>query len=115
MNDGKNNLFWTFSMVSSSQFVTPAIVYFPANENSLRGPYPLNVAAAVASYRGACPRNDPPGMMGNHSCIVRDLSTANDLWVFGAYGAYSTSCKWATEAVEITLSDAAQGGNRKPR
>ena len=83
------------------------------NENSLRGPYPLNTSAAVTSYRGAWPTNDPPGMMGNYSSILRDPANANDVWVFGAYGAYSTACKRATEAARITLSDAGRAEDRK--
>jgi hypothetical protein len=103
-SDASNNAVWTFSQVSPSQHVTPAVIYLPPSEKDLRGPYALNPEAAVASYRGACPRMDPPGMMGNYSCIVRDPSTADDLWVFGVYGAYDNACKWATEAVKFTLS-----------
>lgn len=108
MVDAKNNVFWAFSQLSASQHVTPAVVYLLPGESALRGPYPLNAAAAVASYRGPCPNNDPPGMMGNYSCIVREPSDANRLWVFGVYGAYSSACKWATEAIQITLSNTEQ-------
>ncbi len=104
-SDANNNVVWTFSQVSQSQHVTPAVIYLPANGKDLSGPYALNAGAAVASYRGACPESDPPGMMGNYSCIVRDPSNANHLWVFGVYGAHGEACKWATEAIEITLSD----------
>jgi hypothetical protein len=113
-SDANNNVVWTYSQVSPTQYVTPAVVYLPANGNALSGAYVLNPEAAVASYRGACPRIDPPGMMGNYSCIVRDLSNANDLWVFGVYGAYDNACKWATEAVRFTLTATKKPQPAKP-